>query len=173
LQLFTGDFKGAGDTIKAIFNDWRIWFERVFNELGQMIIRIDWGGIGRGIINGIIDGIRSGIGAIGDAARDAAEAAKRSAMDLLGIHSPSSVAADEIGKPFAKGIGVGINDELARMSSSLSGGISNMMSAITPAASGAGGMNIVINVSGYADGASVGGAARDGVLSALRAAGLR
>lgn len=175
LQLLTGDFEGAGQTIKGILNDWRILFERVFRELGQMILKIDWGGIGRGIIDGIIQGIRRGIGAIGDAARDAAEAAKQAALDLLGISSPSSVAAAEIGVPFAQGIGVGISDELQRMTSSVGAGINGMLGGIQPAAAGAAGgaISITLNISGYQDGAGVGGAARDGVLSALRATGRR
>ncbi|MBK8772655.1 MAG: hypothetical protein IPM06_19820 [Rhizobiales bacterium] len=173
LQLFTGDFEGAGQTVRTILNDWRIFFTNMFTELGQIILRVDWGGIGRGIIDGIIQGIRNGIGAIGDAARDAAEEAKRAAMDLLGIHSPSAVAAKEIGLPFAQGIGVGISTELQRMSSSVATGINGMLGSIQPAGAGAGATNITININGYQDGAGVGAAARGGVLSALRAKGQR
>ena len=174
LQLFTGDFDGAGKTIQNIFNDWKIWFETVFRELGNMILKIDWGGIGRGIIDGIIAGIRNGAGGLLDAMRGMADSAMDAARGALTMHSPSQRAAKEIGVPFVQGIAVGISDELQRMSSSVSTGINGMLGAIQPAAAGAGGgMNITINVTGYADGAGVGGAARDGVLSALRAAGRR
>jgi phage-related protein len=177
LQLLTGDFEGAGETLRGILTRWADFFTNIIttivNGIRDRFREIDWGGIGHSIIEGIANGIRNGAGAIVDAARNAAEAAYNAARNLLGIHSPSSVAAEDIGKPFAQGIGVGISDELQRMSSSLSGGINGMLGAIAPQAAGAGGMNITINVSGYADGAGVGGAARDGVLSALRAAGLR
>lgn len=176
LQLLTGDFEGAGNTIRGILNRWADFFANIMttivNGIRDRFREVDWGAIGRGIIEGIARGIRNGAGAIADAARDAAGDALDAAKGFLGIHSPSTVAADEIGKPFATGISVGISDELARMSSSLTGGLNGMLGAMQPAGAGAGAISITINISG-GDAAGVGAASRDGVLSALRAAGLR
>lgn len=177
LQLLTGDFEGAGETLRGILNRWASFFADIIgtivNGIRRRFAEIDWGDIGRGIIAGIADGIRNGAGSIADAARDAAEDAFDAARNFLGIHSPSTVAADQIGKPFAQGIGAGISDELARMSSSVMGGINGMLGAMQPAAASGGAISITLNISGYSDGAGVGLAARDGLLTALRSAGLR
>jgi hypothetical protein len=179
LQLLTGDFEGAGDTLENILNDWRRFFETIIrgivNGIRQWFSEVDWGGIGRGIIDGIANGIRNGAGAIADAARQAASNALDAAKNLLGIHSPSSVAADEIGQPFAAGIGEGIRNSLADLTGGINAGLQGMMGGITTPAAGAvagGPINITINVSG-GDASGAGLAVRDGVLSALRSAGLR
>lgn len=177
LQLLTGDFEGAGNTLKGILNDWRIFFESVIkgivNGIRTWFTSIDWAQVGRDILNGIAGGIRAGAGAITDAARQAAQSALEAAKNLLGIHSPSSVAAEEVGQPFAEGIGAGIRASLADMASGVNLGLGGLMAGITaPTAAAAGAISITINVNG-GDAAGVGTAARDGVLSALRSAGLR
>ena len=177
LQLLTGDFKGAGETLKSILNDWRIFFETIIkgivNGIRTWFTSIDWGQVGRDILNGIANGIRAGAGAITDAARQAAQSALDGAKNLLGIHSPSSVAAQEVGQPFAEGIGAGIRSSLADMALGVNTGLQGLMAGITtPTAAAAGAINITINVSGT-DAGGAGIAARDGVLSALRSAGLR
>jgi hypothetical protein len=179
LQLLTGDFDGAGDTLENILNDWRIFFERIIkgivNGIRQWFSEVDWGSVGRNILEGIAAGLRAGGGFIADVARQAAETAKQSFLNLWDIHSPSRVAAAEIGVPFAQGIGVGIRNGLAAITADVNTGLNSLMGGIqTPAATGAGGgmINITINVSG-GDASGAGLAARDGVLSALRSAGLR
>jgi len=177
LQLLTGDFEGAGNTLKGILNDWRLFFESIIktivNGIRTWFTSIDWAQVGRDILNGIANGIRAGAGAITDAARSAAQSALDAAKNLLGIHSPSAVAAEEVGQPFAEGIGAGIRASLADMAGGGNTGLQGLMGGIQqPAAAAAGGISITINVSG-GDSAGVGTAARDGVLSALRSAGLR
>jgi len=177
LQLLTGDFEGAGNTLKGILNDWRLFFESIIktivNGIRTWFTSIDWAQVGRDILNGIANGIRAGAGAITDAARSAAQSALDAAKNLLGIHSPSAVAAEEVGQPFAEGIGAGIRASLADMAGGVNTGLQGLMGGIQqPAAAAAGGISITINVSG-GDSAGVGTAARDGVLSALRSAGLR
>lgn len=177
LQLLTGDFEGAGNTLKSILNDWRSFFEMIIkgivNGVRTWFQSIDWASVGRGILDGIANGIRSGAGRIADAARDAAEDAFEAAKNFLGIHSPSQLAADEIGQPFAEGIGQGIRNTLADMSAGVNTGLQGLMGGIQqPTATAAGAISITINISGT-DAAGAGVAARDGVLSALRSAGLR
>jgi hypothetical protein len=179
LQLLTGDFEGAGQTLRTILNDWRMFFENVIRTIttgiGQWFREVDWGGIGRSILDGIANGIRNGAGSLLNAARDAANGLPDAFKQILGIASPSKVAAEEIGAPFAQGIGVGIRNSLAGLTGDINSGLQGLMGGIqTPAATGAGGgmINITINVSG-GDASGAGLAARDGVLSALRSAGLR
>jgi hypothetical protein len=180
LQLLTGDFEGAGQTLRMILNDWRIFFETtirgIVNGIRGWFNEVDWGGIGRSILDGIANGIRNGAGRLLDAARDAANGLPDAFKQILGIRSPSKVAAEEIGQPFAEGIAVGIRQSLANMTGDINMGLNSLMSGIrTPTAggAGAGAISITVNVNGGGDAAGVGLATRDGVLSALRAAGIR
>jgi hypothetical protein len=179
LQLLTGDFEGAGETLENILNDWKSFFERIIKAITSGIRtwfnEVDWGGIGKGILNGIAAGIRNGAGAIANAARDAANRALDAAKNLLGIHSPSKVAAEEIGEPFAEGIGAGIRASLADMASGVNLGLNSLMGGVggQQMATAGAPISITINVGGGGDTVGTGMAARDGVLSALRSVGLR
>ena len=178
LQLLNGDFSGAGETLKGIV---QLWWDKlssavtyVITNLKNAFTTIDWGGIGQAIIDGIINGIRNGLGVIGDAARSAAEAAKQAALNALGIHSPSRVAADEIGVPFVEGIAMGIRESMATLTGGVNSGLNSLMSGIqTPAAAAAGGaINISVVVNGAGNPVATGDAVRGGVLDALRSVGL-
>jgi phage-related protein len=71
---------------------------------------INWASLGTGIINGIVAGISSAAGSIASAARSAAQNALNSAKSLLGIHSPSTVFRDQVGKMIGEGMALGIED---------------------------------------------------------------
>jgi phage-related protein len=177
LQLLTGDFEGAGNTLRMVVNRWETLITGAMRALVDNIKRIwtsiDWGGIGKAIIDGIASGIRNAGGAILDAARTAAQNALTAAKQALGISSPSRVAAEQVGRPFAEGIGVGLRESMAGLAGDISAGLSGMMGGIQqPAAAAAGPISITLNITG-GDAQGVGAAAQTGVLAALRAAGLR
>ena len=71
---------------------------------------IDWLGVGIAIVSGIANGITGSAGAIVDAAWNAAYSALRAAKNFLGIHSPSTVFRDQVGKMMALGMGEGFED---------------------------------------------------------------
>lgn len=73
--------------------------------------------VGNAIVSGMAKGIKDAVGKLIDAAVDAAQSALDAAKDALGISSPSKVAADQIGKPFAQGIIVGAEKLLGAVSS--------------------------------------------------------
>ena len=73
---------------------------------------VDWGSIGRNIISGVARGITGAAGSIVSAAKKAAQNALDSAKSFLGIHSPSTVFRDEVGKNMALGMGVGFEDNI-------------------------------------------------------------
>lgn len=73
---------------------------------------IDWLSLGNNIVKGIANGLRNGAGAIISAAKDAASSALRAAKDFLGIHSPSTVFRDQVGKMMAAGMGKGFSDNV-------------------------------------------------------------
>lgn len=83
----------ATDAISKFKNKFSV---KNFISLGKNIIK--------GIIQGIADNVYLLIAKIGDVASDALDSAK----DFLGIHSPSRVFRDQIGKMIPAGITVGI-----------------------------------------------------------------
>lgn len=77
---------------------------------------IDWLSLGKNVISGIASGITGAAGEIASAAKRAASNALSAAKRLLGIHSPSRVARDQIGKMYGKGLALGITDEIGEVS---------------------------------------------------------
>lgn len=76
---------------------------------------LDWSGIGRNMINGIISGIGSAVSGLVNAAVNAAKSAFNAAKRALGIHSPSKLFADKIGKFIPPGIGVGMEKAMPQL----------------------------------------------------------
>lgn len=68
---------------------------------------INWGTVGKAVITGIANGITGAAGAIVTAAKNAAKKALDAAKNFLGIHSPSTVFRDQVGKNMALGVGLG------------------------------------------------------------------
>ena len=75
----------------------------------------DWLGVGGDIISGIASGIASGVSTIISAAKNAALSALNAAKRALGIHSPSRVMRDEVGKMIPSGVAVGIETNTAEL----------------------------------------------------------
>ena len=181
LQLLTGDFDGAGQTILGIVQ--RTWdtisgvFERTLSTIQTLISNIDWWGIGEAIMQGIGSGISNGAQYIVDAAESAAQRALQAAKSWLGIHSPSKKAADDVGEPFAEGVGIGATRGLRNLAGKIDAGLASIMGDISmpqPAMAGAGGrapITIHITLQGgatYEDGRAVGA----GISDELRSRGL-
>lgn len=78
----------------------------------------DWISLGGDIISGVINGLKAGLGRIASAAKEVANEALNAAKNFLGIHSPSKVFKEEVGKNIALGIGDGIrqNKDYAKKS---------------------------------------------------------
>jgi hypothetical protein len=178
LQVLTGDFEGAGQTLQEILQRWHEFFTSAITGIIDFVRSafesVDWGGIGQAMIEGIADGLRNAAGWLQDAAWDAAMDALRAAQNALGIHSPSAVAAEEIGRPFAEGIGVGMDRALGGLTRSMDamlGGMVGGLSVLEMAPAGAT-VSITQQFYGQADGQTVRQASQDGVLAALRAAGV-
>lgn len=85
--------KALPDVIKAIIDGFK---------------NVDWLQLGKDIINGIKDGILAIGSEIGDAVKGVVEGAKTKVKDFFGIHSPSKVFRDEIGRMLGEGMIEGI-----------------------------------------------------------------
>lgn len=83
------------------------------NAMGGLIS--DAKDVGGDLIGGIKNGFEDGIGSLIDAAKRAAKSALGAAKNALGIRSPSSVAAAQIGKPFVEGIIAGTDRMLGAL----------------------------------------------------------
>ncbi|HEX6956264.1 MAG TPA: phage tail tape measure protein [Agromyces sp.] len=64
--------------------------------------------VGTAIIDGMVEGVKKAAGKLASAAKSAAKGALDGAKNALGIHSPSTVFRDEVGKPIAEGMAQGI-----------------------------------------------------------------
>ena len=90
----------------------------IISDIKEEFTSIDWGQVGKDILSGIANGVVNGVGSLVTAARNAAESALDAIKRKLGIHSPSTVFRDQIGKNMALGMGVGFEknvpvDEMA------------------------------------------------------------
>ena len=136
----------------------------------------DWAGVGDAIMQGVAGGITSGLSWITDAATGAAQSALDAAKGLLGISSPSKVAASEVGEPFSQGVGVGAVDAMPRVADRIQSALQGLMSDLavpqpTMAGIGSGGITLNVYLQGsatYEDGRAVGA----GIDDELRSRGL-
>lgn len=103
---------GIGGKIKGAFSDAGSWLKSAGNN----------------IIQGLINGIKGAIGNAVAAVKNAASSIVNAAKSALGIHSPSRVFRDEVGKMIPAGLGVGVemNEKLAVQP------VQSMVSALLP-----------------------------------------
>lgn len=80
-----------------------------------------WGNIGKNIITGIVSGITGAAGKLAEAAKNAAKKAFDAAKDFLGIHSPSKLMRDVIGKNMIAGFESGIVAETPNLEKTSAG----------------------------------------------------
>nr|UWD63366.1 MAG: hypothetical protein [Bacteriophage sp.] len=89
--------RGIGGKIKGAFNGAGNWL-------------LD---AGKNIIMGLVNGIKNAIGAAVNAAKSAASNVVNAAKSALGIHSPSRVFRDEVGKMIPAGLGKGVEANMS------------------------------------------------------------
>lgn len=89
--------RGIGGKIKGAFNGAGSWLLSA----------------GQNIIMGLVNGIKNAIGAAVNAAKSAASNVVNAAKSALGIHSPSRVFRDEVGKMIPAGLGKGVEANMS------------------------------------------------------------
>ncbi len=85
---------------------------QIISAIKDAFLSVDWLSVGVNIIKGIASGVASAAGQLVDAAVSAATNALDWVKSKLGIHSPSRVFRDQVGKNMALGIGVGFKDNI-------------------------------------------------------------
>ena len=80
----------------------------LINEIVKIFSEFDFASLGRNMISGIASGIKNSISSLTSSMRNAVDSALGSTKNRLGIHSPSTVFRDEIGKMLDLGMAEGI-----------------------------------------------------------------
>ncbi len=105
---------------------------------------------GRNIVNGLWQGISNMAGWLADKVRNFAKNILNNMKDALGIHSPSTLFRDVVGKNLALGIGVGFEDEMNNVSKMMQGSMLELgdMFDLSPTLNGTAtsSSNVTVNV---------------------------
>ena len=118
---------------------------QIISAIKDAFLSVDWLSVGVNIIKGIASGVAAAAGELVDAAVSAATNALNWVKDKLGIHSPSRVFRDQVGKNMALGIGVGFEDNIPykdmekqanRMVSRIQGAAIGVTTSASPTAGG-------------------------------------
>jgi len=84
----------------------------MISQIKNAFTSVNWGSVGMNIISGIASGISSAVGSLISAATSAASSALDAIKSKLGIHSPSRVFRDQVGKMMALGMGIGFEKNI-------------------------------------------------------------
>lgn len=84
----------------------------MIGQIKNAFTSVNWGSVGFNIIEGIASGIAGAVGHLISAATSAASSALDAIKSKLGIHSPSRVFRDQVGKMMALGMGIGFEKNL-------------------------------------------------------------
>ena len=84
----------------------------MISQIKSAFTSVNWGSVGLNIIKGIASGIAGAVGHLIDAAVSAAGSALDAIKSKLGIHSPSRVFRDQVGKMMALGMGIGFEKNI-------------------------------------------------------------
>ena len=79
--------------------------------------------VGKYLVEGLWDGIKGMASWVGDKVKSFASNIVGNIKDALGIHSPSVILRDQVGKYMAQGIGVGFSDEMLNVSKNMQNAI--------------------------------------------------
>lgn len=103
----------AGEMASAGADGARRMFDAVVDGISGLPGRV--ASIGSGIVRGIWDGISGAAGWLADKVSSFASGILDGMKNALGIHSPSRLFRDQVGKYIAQGIGVGFENEMGNV----------------------------------------------------------
>lgn len=101
-SFFGNIFSSAWNAVKSAFSNFGNFFNNLFNETAN---------IGRNIVEGIWNGIKNAGNWIKQKVGEFAKGILDGMKEALGIHSPSKLFRDEIGKFIPQGVAVGIETD--------------------------------------------------------------
>lgn len=104
---------------------------QIISALTNAFTSVNWGEIGSNILKGIGVGIKGAITGMVEVGIEACKTLKDSIKNFFGIHSPSHVMRDEVGKMLTAGIGVGITQGLTSLLSTAKDACNKINSTFT------------------------------------------
>ena len=118
----------------------KLW-KNIKSTIGQIKDRFvqgfeDFINIGKNIVEGLWEGIKGAAGWLGDQISGFVGGVVDGVKGFFGIHSPSTVFRDEVGKQLAAGIGLGFTDEMDSVSKQMQKAIPTPEVAFSTAAAG-------------------------------------
>lgn len=116
-QLILGLIKGL---VKAI-PDLIMAIPMMIAAIVDGFINVDWPQVGNDILSGIGSGIKAGAQKLVDSAKQVAKDALDGVKNFLGIHSPSRVFRDEVGKMLDLGLAEGLEQNTAPIQKAMEG----------------------------------------------------
>jgi phage protein len=105
IQMISSLARGIAGKVSGVISE----ITKLASEIINKVKSINLVDIGKQLIEGLANGIKGAAGKVADAAKNAAKDAFNAAKSFLGIHSPSRLMRDEIGKYIPAGIAEGIN----------------------------------------------------------------
>lgn len=102
------------------------------SQIKNAFTSVNWGSVGMNIIKGIASGVTGAVGSLVEAAKSAANSALDAIKKKLGIHSPSRVFRDQVGKMMALGMGIGFekNIPIRSMSAGVRRAVSGLQKSV-------------------------------------------
>lgn len=85
---------------------------QIIDAIVDTLMNFDWLGVGRNLLAGIVDGFKNSVPNLIGGIKDAGSDMLSGIQDFFGIHSPSTVFRDKVGKFLAEGVGEGFTDEM-------------------------------------------------------------
>lgn len=110
----------------------------IISQIKNAFTSVNWGSVGMNIVKGIASGLTNAAKSLADAATNAASNALDCVKSKLGIHSPSRVFRDQVGKMMALGMGIGFekNIPIRSMSAGVQKAVSGLQRSVNIAMSG-------------------------------------
>ena len=110
----------------------------IISQIKNAFTSVNWGSVGMNIVKGIASGLTNAAKSLADAAANAASNALDWVKSKLGIHSPSRVFRDQVGKMMALGMGIGFekNIPIRSMSAGVQKAVSGLQRSVNIAMSG-------------------------------------
>lgn len=84
----------------------------MISQIKNAFTSVNWGSVGMNIVRGIASGLTSAAKSLAEAAANAADNALNWVKSKLGIHSPSRVFRDQVGKMMALGMEIGFEKNI-------------------------------------------------------------
>ena len=121
---------GITSRISAVVNTFNAVKSQITSKLQGLLTvakNINWASIGVNIVNGIINGLNNGWQWLVNTVKNICNSLLKTAMSILGIHSPSRVFRDQIGENIGAGIEEGLDNSEGGILQSIKGISSDML----------------------------------------------